>query len=380
MSKALRIVLGNARHRSDRELVCLILTTICMVLIAALWSPLWALTPAPKLGPLVRLAPPFSANKLSILASLRQKDFTGLDSKFEQYQQAFEKTPAAELNEKLAFDSFATDDPSVGDLIEEWIIARPNSFAAHMAMGSYFSWRGWHTRGAGFADQTPSGQFDKMGKFFAQSAEETKMALKLRPKLSIAYAVLLGEARGQSDRTIHQALESDALREIPASFVIREEVMESLYPRWGGSHEMMEEFAQESQALVKENPYMHWLLGSIDADEGETLGIHGELDQSIATLTRAIEKGGDYSGFYLIRGESYVHSSSFEQGLADFDRANELSPQDPELLILRADVLARLGKPKEVLADLQFVSFFEAPNENSTQLHDWAVKAIKEQH
>jgi len=125
---------------------------------------------------------------------------------------------------------------------------------------------------------------------------------------------------------------------------------------------------------------MHWLLGSIDADEGETLGIHGEYDQSIATLTRAIQKGGDYSGFYLIRGESYVHSGSFEQGLADFDRANELSPQDPELLILRADVLARLGRPKKVLADLQFVSFFETPNENSTQLHDWAVKAIKEQH
>jgi tetratricopeptide (TPR) repeat protein len=249
-----------------------------------------------------------------------------------------------------------------------------------MAMGSYFSWRGWHTRGAGFADQTPSGQFDKMRKFFAQSAEETKMALKLKPKLSIAYAVLLGEARGQSDRAVHQALESDALRQIPASFVIREELMESRYPRWGGSHEMMAEFAQQSQALVKENPYMHWLLGFTDSDEGEMLGIHGEYDQSIATLTRAIQKGGDYSGFYLIRGESYVHSGSFEQGLKDFDRANELAPQDPELLILRADVLARLGRPKEVLADLQFVSVFEAPNEDSTQLHDWAVKASKEQH
>ena len=206
------------------------------------------------------------------------------------------------------------------------------------------------------------------------------MALKLKPKLSIAYAVLLGEARGQSDRAVHQALESDALRLIPASFVIREELMEFRYPRWGGSHEEMVEFAQQSQALVKENPYMHWLLGFTDSDEGEMLGIHGEYDQSIATLTRAIQKGGDYSGFYLIRGESYVHSRSFEQGLKDFDRANELAPQDPELLILRADVLARLGRPKEVLADLQFVSVFEAPNEDSTQLHDWAVKASKEEH
>jgi tetratricopeptide (TPR) repeat protein len=360
--------------------VCKTLTAISLILTVPLGSPLQAQTSAPELPPLARLAPPFTANKLLILGKLRQKDFAGLDSEFEQYQVAFEKSPRAELNEKLAFDSFAADDPSVGDLIEEWTIARPNSFAAHMAMGSYFSWRGWHTRGAGFADQTPSGQFDKMGKFFAQSAEETKMALKLKPKLSIAYAVLLGEARGESDRTVHETLERDALRQIPASFVIREEVMESMYPRWGGSHEMMAEFAQQSQALVKENPYMHWLRGFIDSDEGEMLGIHGEYDQSIVALTRAIQKGDDYSGFYFIRGESYGQSGLWEHALQDFDRNNELSPQDPEVLIRRAYPLAELKRPKEVLADLQVVNVFEAPNDLSTQLHDWAVKASKVQH
>ena len=156
--------------------------------------------------------------------------------------------------------------------------------------------------------------------------------------------------------------------------------MESLYPRWGGSHEMMEEFAQESQALVKENPYMHWLLGSIDADEGETLGIHREFAQSIAAVTQAIQKGGDYSGFYFIRGESYGQIGSWERALEDFDRADELSPQDPELLIRRAYTLAQLKKPKEVLADLQVVNVFEAPNDLSTQLHDWALKSSKGQH
>lgn len=349
------------------------LTSVCTILAVALWVPVQAQTTPPE-RPLVRLAPPFTADKLAILASLRQKDFAGLDSEFERYQQAFEKSAIAELDEELAFDSFACDDPSVGDLIEEWIIAKPNSFAAHMAMSSYFSWRGWHTRGPAPGDQTASGRFDKMGKYFAQSAPEAKIALRLRPKLSIAYAVLLGEARGQSDQTVHQALESDALRQIPTSFVIREEVMKSRYPRWGGDHELMADFAQQSQALVQENPYMHWLLGFIDADEGETLGIHGEFSQSIATLTQAIQKGGDYSGFYFIRGESYVHSGSYELGLEDFNRANALSPQDPDLLFLRADVLARLGKPKEVLSDLQLLSVFEAPTEDTTELHDWAVK------
>ena len=353
---------------------------VSILMAVALVSPSQAQTPAPKLSQLTRLAPPFTADKLLILEKLRQKDFAGLDSELERYQQAFEKSPAAELNEKLAFDSFATDDASVGDLIEKWISARPNSFAAHMAMGSYFSWRGWLTRGPAPADQTASGQFDKMQKFFAQSVNDTKTALKIRPRLSIAYAILLGEARGMNDQTLHEQLQNEALRHIPDSFVIREEVMESMYPRWGGDHQTMADFAQKSQALVKENPYMHWLLGFVDMDEADTLGIHGEFDGSIAASTRAIEKGGDYSGFYFSRGQSYGLSGAYAKALEDFDRVNELSPQDPEVLIRRAYALAELKRPREVLADLQVVNVFEAPTDLSTQLHDWAVKATKDHH
>jgi tetratricopeptide (TPR) repeat protein len=143
---------------------------------------------------------------------------------------------------------------------------------------------------------------------------------------------------------------------------------------------MMADFAHQSQALVKENPCVHWLLGFTALDEGETLGLHGEYDKSIVALTRAIQSGGDYSGFYFSRGISYALMGSNEQALEDFNRADELSPQDPELLIRRAAVLARLGKSKEVLADLSLVGIFEAPDDISTQLHDWAAKAAKDQH
>ena len=356
----------------------LILTAICAALTIARSPASQAQASAPKLPPLERLTPPFTADKLLILARLRRRDFTGLDAEFEGYQQAFEKNPAMELNEKLAFDAFATDDASVADLLAQWTTQKPDSFAAHMARGCYFAWRGWHTRGNLVAGETASAQFDTMRKYFARGGDDLKTALKIQPKLSIAYAVLLGEARGQGDRARAQKLESDALGEIPASFVIREEAMECLYPRWDGEHSMMADFARQSQPYAKENPCLHWLLGFVDRDEGETLAIDGELDRSIEALTRAIAKGGDYSGFYFSRGESYLHRELYQQALQDFDRANELSPQDPELIVRRAATLARLGRPKAALADLKFVAIFEAPDEFSTQLHDWAITAIKE--
>ena len=105
----------------------------------------------------------------------------------------------------------------------------------------------------------------------------------------------------------------------------------------------MTDFAQQSQAYAKENPCLHWLLGFVDREEGETLAIDGELDKSIDALTLAIEKGGDYSGFYFSRGESYLHRERYQEALADFERANELSPQDPELIVRRAATFATAG-------------------------------------
>jgi tetratricopeptide (TPR) repeat protein len=357
----------------------LTLTAIILFAGAVRLYPLYAESSAPKPPPLVRLALPFTANKLAILAKLRRQDFAGLDAEFARYQDAFEKNPAAELNEKLAFDSFATDDPTVGELIARWIKEKPDSFAAHMALGNYFAWKGWRTRGEPIPGETGSPRPEKRQTYFDRSARDLRSALGIRPKLSLAYAVLLGEARAEEDQPRQQKIGAAAIGEIPASFVVREEAMECLYPRWGGDHKMMADFAQQSQLHGKENPCLHWLLGFVARDQGETLAIDGDLDRSIEALTLAIRQGGDYSGFYFSRGESYLHRERYQEALRDFDRADELSPQDPELIVRRAAALARLGRPKDALADLKFVAIFEAPDQFSTQLHDWALNEIKQQ-
>ena len=73
---------------------------ISIFVAVSLALPLQAQPPAATLQQLTRLAPPFTADKLVILGKLRQKDFADLDSEFELYQEAFEKSPAAYLNEK----------------------------------------------------------------------------------------------------------------------------------------------------------------------------------------------------------------------------------------------------------------------------------------
>jgi len=153
--------------------------------------------------------------------------------------------------------------------------------------------------------------------------------------------------------------------------------MESLYPRWGGDHDLMEAFAHQSQAFAAKNPCVRWLLGFVDLDEGETLGLHGEYSKSIVVLTNAIHKGGDYTGFYFDRGLGYMYTGDYKKALTDFDRADKLSPQDPELLIRRAAAFAALNEPKKVLADLEFVKNFETQDSYWKELHNWAIDALK---
>jgi tetratricopeptide (TPR) repeat protein len=323
-----------------------------------------------------REKPHFTADKLLILHQLQRREYVALDVEFEQFQKEFEKNPASESNEQLAYDSFATDEPSTGNLIADWIKARPRSYAAHLAMGFYNSWRGWHSRGPAVASATPSQRFEKMRDFFSESSGEVRKALRIKSKLSIGYAILLGEARGASDHAQMEEVESEALAKVPDSFVVREQIMESLFPRWGGNHDLMREFAEQSQAVATKNPEIHCLLGFVDLDEGETLGIHGKIDESIVALTRAIQVDGEYWRFYFSRGIGYAYKQSYQAALSDLDRANALSPQDPEILIRRAYVLAELGKPQRALADLEFVKVFKKPDNEWNAIHDRAMKAL----
>ena len=119
-------------------------------------------------------------------------------------------------------------------------------------------------------------------------------------------------------------------------------------------------------ALAPKHPEILYLFGRVQA-------LRGQHEQAVSFFLQAQALRPNDA---LI----WSHLGVALEEVKDFDRANELSPQDPEVLIRRAYALAELKRPKEVLADLQVVNVFEAPNDLSTQLHDWAVKASKVQH
>ena len=77
----------------------------------------------------------------------------------------------------------------------------------------------------------------------------------------------LGDWRMEFACAIHEAIEA-ALRQDPNTSLVRETYMFKLTPRWGGSYDAMDAFAQEAQAHASANPQLVDLLGNSSGERG----------------------------------------------------------------------------------------------------------------
>jgi tetratricopeptide (TPR) repeat protein len=326
--------------------------------------------------PLKILATPFTADKLAILQMLRGRKFQDLDERLKSYQQAFEKDPLAEPNVILAFDAFSCPDPSLGALLDEWVKLSPQSYAAQMARAKYLFEAGWRARGDGFVSGTTSQQLAKMGAYFNQGAPAAIAAIKLNPKLSIAYANLILAVRSGSDDKTEQTILLSGLKQVPDSFAIRAAHMDALLPRWGGSYEQMAAFAEESQAYVKQNPRMRFFNGFVDWDRGRAFYADGKYAQAIDLYNRAVDEGGDDSRFYESRAGAYLQLEMYDDALEDANRANQLRPQNIGAMWTLASAYANLNRPKDTLSVITLYRQFATPDDYLIKLEQLSQSAV----
>jgi tetratricopeptide (TPR) repeat protein len=335
--------------------ILLAVIVVCAALIV--FSKLWGRRAAAEIpritrGPLHPLTPPITADKLTIVADLRARDFNKLEATLMSYQTAAESNVTQEVNVHQAFDAFARADPALDALLQEWVKRSPRSYAAHLARAEFLFEEASNARGAKWASETSAQQFQRMGDYLAAAHKEITATLGLNPKVIEAYALLIKEqTEGGSQEDCRKATEA-GLKEIPASFVIRSTMMVCLEPRWGGSYKRMDQFAAETQTYVHENPRLAALKGFADYDRGEWMNDNDKYVPAIIYYTRAIAEGGDHAAFYRGRGEAFMRLNLNNDGLEDMRRADQLWPQNRDTLQWLAYGLSNIGKNQEALREL----------------------------
>jgi tetratricopeptide (TPR) repeat protein len=323
-------------------------------------------------GPLKILTPPFTANKAELIQELRDRKFQQLDTQLNSYQKAFEENVLEEGNLAIAFDAFGFTDPALTKILEEWVKNEPSSYPAHLARAQHLLALGWQARGNRFSDKTSEQQLNEMQTLLDESAKEAIAAIKLNPKSSIGYGLIIDAAKGVGSSDGLNRAYTAGIKNVPLSLSIRVYVMGAIEPRWGGTYEAMEKFGDEAQKYAAQNPRLISLKGYADTDRAGEAFRDGDLKKAIRLYNRALEEGGDFSAAYMYRGNMYAQLGLYDDALEDLNRANRLRPQNPAVLDSLAFVYRDLSRPTDTLAAIQEYRQFALPDSDLLNIERWA--------
>ncbi len=198
-----------------------------------------------------------TADRTAIIKKLLAYQFDTLNSELSADEEKAEGDPRFEMNAMVAFAAFDTPLPLIAERVKDWQKAQPDSYAAALARAVSLSATAVRWRGDAAAENVPDSNMDQMDQYYSAALKAENAALSINPNLGIAYALKIKAAR--MDAGDLARISGEALKRVPASFAVREQIMYALRPRWGGSREAMQKFSDASQRYAAENPAMKFL-------------------------------------------------------------------------------------------------------------------------
>jgi tetratricopeptide (TPR) repeat protein len=332
-------------------------------------------------GPVQRLYAPISVDSVGIIEKLKAGNFAALQTQIKSYEDATTADPRAEMNLTYAFSAFAFPDPAIADQLKKWSAASPDSAIAHCARAVALERAASRVRGheGGPTSSIRPDDFVEMEKNLSQATMEADSARALDPNLMNAYLTAINAAIMEADPVAMEEASKRALGQFPLSFEIRRTLIVGMSPRWGGSYDAMDKFANESQVRVAQNPMLKFLLGFPSLEQAKDLQASEKWDQTIALLNHAIEVGGDYAAFYTARGKSLYALKKYDDALADFQCANDLIPDNAQNLEMLALTSQFLNKPNDALGFANRYLMVGESDKGIADVHEWALAKIYKQ-
>ena len=285
-------------------------------------------------------------DKLTLIYLLKSGLYEPLNQKLDNVADVLDKDKDHESYYWRAFSTFEISDPSMEANLSEWIKKFPQCSNAYAARAGYYMTVGWSIRGYGWAKDVPANQWKGMREYFLKALLDASQGLKINPRNLFCWSVLITISMHTADKFATRKFFDEALKIDPGSLEIWTSYMWSLLPRWGGTHEEMRQLADESEKYLASNQRLKVLHGYIPFDEGWTLEYNGDYESAIEKFDDALSFG-DEAVFYRYRGDCYYDMKEYQEALKSYESALQLTPQDPELLRSKAQVLYTLGKLDE---------------------------------
>lgn len=305
--------------------------------------------------------PKVSVHRVDLIEMLRTGRWDTLDAQLSAYEIKAEKDPRFEMNAMAAFGAFDGGNLLIASKLNDWVTAAPNSYAALVARATCEVAIAQRMGGTGPGEDVPKETHAAVDKGLQAAVRDASEAIKIHPNLAPAYALRIKAARidGTSDQMARA--KGDALSIVPGSFAVREQIMYALRPRWGGTHQEMQQLADSSQYYAEQNPAMQFLKGWVSLDEGDDLADTGKWPEAIEKYTQALQLGGEYWTSYRRRARAWYATQQWQKAVDDGLRSNNLYPDYSETVSMLAFATARDGQPDASILWISEYMVFEMP-------------------
>ena len=266
--------------------------------------------------------------KLELVQMLREGEYAALESELVAYQDAYERDEITEDMPTYAVSAFAYADPALEPLFAEWIIGYPESYAARLARGVYYSHLAWLSRGKNTIGRTPAAGIRDMRAYLDLAQADFEHGLALDRKAITAYAGLMSIAMLTGDDAMEDAFFEAGLKVAPASYDLHHARVLSLRPRWGGSLDQVSDYVDALLERFPDDGKLATLSVFPDLLVARNLSSRGSYEKALRYLDRAV----DVDARYLIeRGYYHYWFSRYQAARADYERALEHYSQSPDL-------------------------------------------------
>ncbi len=281
-------------------------------------------------------------DRREILRLLRDAQFDSLEAILDERWVATQRDIAHEGRLAHVYDSFVQGIGTIEPQLTRWMTERPNSGPARVAMASYRYGRALDTRGGRVAAATSDDRLDQSRDQATIGLRAATEALRLSPDHLTAYIMVLELAKqgGTSDPDFMRASLQAAMTAHPTSFLLRQAILGMLEPRWGGSIELMKQFAATAEEHVPQNPKLRAIAGAVP--RAESFVQRRDFGMALALLDQAAFHGETYL-LALAYGDLYQSHGRRVDALAAYQRALTHSPQGRSALDDRAALLVEIG-------------------------------------
>ncbi|MCY1041921.1 DUF4034 domain-containing protein [Corallococcus sp. bb12-1] len=309
---------------------------------------------------------------VALRSLLLRRQFDELTLAVEQLQWGMEAHPRDEHWMTDGIQALGNGAPDSTELLDAWVEASPRSFAPYLARGTHWVNVGYLRRGTRFGAETAAEEFAGMRKAFERALPDLNLAWTLHPKAVSAARPLIHVANALGDHEARDRVFTRAAEQCPSCADIRTTYLHGLAPRWGGSYEEMDAFAE---AQRRAHPELGFLRGFADWDRARSLRAEGDNDRALALLAKALS-AGDFWEFRLARAKHLRRARALDAALVEANLAVALRPARADVYFERSRVLASSQKWGRSGEDLLHGLRLDATDADGRSLQPGVVKGL----